>query len=109
MYDDVNAQNRDLDKTLDDFRDMLRRINNFNAGERPQRLHRCGQLEQHARTLRSAIILEIKAMEDKEMGRRYHAALKEKNAVFKNLCAELEMKRNEIDRDQLTAGEKSSH
>lgn len=105
MFDDVNAQSRELEKTLDDFRDTLRHINNFNSEDRRQRIYRCDQLEQQAKTLRSAIVLEIKAMEDEEVRKKYKTQLKEKNQTFKNLCAQLEMKKNEIDRDLLEAGE----
>lgn len=104
MYDDVNAQTRELEKTLDDFREILRNINNFNADERRQRFHRCDQLEQQAKTLRSAILLEIKSMQDEEMQKKYKTQLREENQTLKNLCAQLEMKKNEIDRDLLEAG-----
>ncbi|XP_055388854.1 uncharacterized protein LOC129617828 [Condylostylus longicornis] len=103
MYDDIAAQSRELDKTLDDFRETLRHINNFNAEDRRQRIYRCGQLEQQAKTLRSAILLEIKAMDDEEVKNKYKTQLKEKNRTFKNLCSQLEMKKNEIDRDLLEA------
>lgn len=106
MHEDVEAQLRELGKALDDFGETLRQINNFNAENRRQGIHKCNQLEQQAKTLRSAVLLEIKAVENDNMRQQYKDQLREKHEIFKNLCAQLEMKKNEIDRELLEAGKR---
>lgn len=107
MYDAVSVQTREFERTLDDFRDTLRQINNFNAENRRQRIYRCEQLGQQCKTLRAAIVLEIKSMDNEEMKNKYKEQLKELTVTYKNLTSQLEMKKNEIDRDLLEAGRKT--
>lgn len=104
MYYEIDAQTRELDAVLDEFRETLHRINNFNAEDRRYRLRLCSQYEQQVKTIRAAYVLEMKAMDDPEVKKKYHVGLKERIRIFKNLVAELEMKKNEIDREQLTVG-----
>lgn len=89
---EIDAQGHELDDLLGDLRDTLRRISNFNVEDRRTRLRRCAE------------VLELKALDNEDLQKRYHEALKEKNAIFKNLLAELETKKTEIDREKLQAG-----
>lgn len=99
----VEAQARELDTLLEEFRDTLRQVNNFNSGDRQLKLQLCAQLEQQIKTARAGYILELKTLEDEEMQTKCRQWLRERNATFQNLVSELEIRKNEIDRSLLQA------
>lgn len=104
MFFAVEAQSHELDALLDEFRATLRQINNFNFGDRQQKLQICAQLEQQIKTVRAGYILEVKTLEDKESQNKCRQWLRERNATFQNLVCEYEIRKNEIDRNLLEAG-----
>lgn len=104
MSYEIEAQSRELDAVLEDLRETLRRITNFNnAEDREQKLGYCRQLEQQARTVRAAFALELKALEDGDQKNFYQQQLKEKTRQYRALSAELEARTTELNKELLTA------
>ncbi|CEM11002.1 unnamed protein product [Vitrella brassicaformis CCMP3155] len=99
----AEGQSRELLKLLDELRDAIESVSQADKSQRRSRIQDCDFIAQQVRTAREAYQLEMRSLAPED-ARQHKANLDERMRDFKMLLNQLEWKKNELDREQLTGG-----
>eukprot|EP00914_Ancora_sagittata_P025806 GHVO01051038.1.p1 GENE.GHVO01051038.1~~GHVO01051038.1.p1 ORF type:complete len:218 (+),score=36.81 GHVO01051038.1:37-690(+) len=102
MNFELNILNNEIDTLLDEFRRTLKSITTFESSDRNAKINECQHIVQQLRTAKEAYVLELRSLAVENRG-NYEQQLRDRLAIFKGLASELEYKKTELDRSQITA------